>query len=462
MNHVLLSIAFLAVAVAASAETEPLQALAAPDKDRIAAGEEVTLTVGAVGGEEPYVYAWFDRMNNQVGTSDILTVAPTMSCDYICRVTSADNQTATAVAPVYVTSPFAPATAADNWIDPSTHVLLPNAADALGDGTAAPLFSGSFAFNGLFTPDYGGYWNGYAFSNDPSNVYEGLQDQYRSAPGGGFDSPDFIVAYPAGYNVDYTIDVASDPAGAEFTGMYITNSAYSYTAMLNGDAYSKKFVEGDWFKLTVIATDAEGKEKSVDYYLADMRAENEFDRYIVNWWEWLDLSSLGKVVKLTFKFDGSDRSDWGVNTPQYFCIDNLGGTHAVASKSENVAWGEKLDLARLFEHADNGASEVYTITAVGEVPALTLDGWMVTIDDTSTGELKFKARATMTAAGHTEYLDLDITRLAKSDALETVGISDDTFEPVYFDLQGRRISRLETGQMVVRVCGAKAEKIIVR
>ena len=68
----------------------------------------------------------------------------------------------------------------------------------------------------------------------------------------------------------------------------------------------------------------------------------------------------------------------------------------------------------------------------------------------------------MTAAGHTEYLDLDITRLAKSDALETVGISDDTFEPVYFDLQGRRISRLETGQMVVRVCGAKAEKIIVR
>ena len=258
MNHVLLSIAFSAVAVAASAETEPLQALAAPDKDRIAAGEEVTLTVGAVGGEEPYVYAWFDRMNNQVGTSDILTVAPTMSCDYICRVTSADNQTATAVAPVYVTSPFAPATAADNWIDPSTHVLLPNAADALGDGTAAPLFSGSFAFNGLFTPDYGGYWNGYAFSNNPSNVYEGLQDQYRSAPGGGFDSPDFIVAYPAGYNVDYTIDVASDPAGAELTGMYITNSAYSYTAMLNGDAYSKKFVEGDWFKLTVIATDAEG------------------------------------------------------------------------------------------------------------------------------------------------------------------------------------------------------------
>ena len=48
--------------------------------------------------------------------------------------------------------------------------------------------------------------------------------------------------------------------GTVIPGFYITNSAYAYTSMLNGDAYAKKFAQGDWFKLTITGLDADGKE----------------------------------------------------------------------------------------------------------------------------------------------------------------------------------------------------------
>lgn len=40
-------------------------------------------------------------------------------------------------------------------------------------------------------------------------------------------------------------------------------------------------------------------------------------------WYTCNLSSLGKVTSLKFTMDGSDKGDYGVNTPLYFALDNV-------------------------------------------------------------------------------------------------------------------------------------------
>jgi hypothetical protein len=75
----------------------------------------------------------------------------------------------------------------------------------------------------------------------------------------------------------------------------------------------------------VTGFDAEGEETgTVDFYLADFRDPNA--AYIVETWRWVDLTELGKVKRLVFTMSGSDVNPWGsMNTPDYFCMDNLGG-----------------------------------------------------------------------------------------------------------------------------------------
>ena len=43
----------------------------------------------------------------------------------------------------------------------------------------------------------------------------------------------------------------------------------------------------------------------------------------VQFWQWADLSSLGKVTSLSFSFSGTKANDYGLTTPTYICIDDL-------------------------------------------------------------------------------------------------------------------------------------------
>jgi len=63
--------------------------------------------------------------------------------------------------------------------------------------------------------------------------------------------------------------------------------------------------------------------KSIEFYLADYRFDDNSKDYIVQNWTNLDLSSLGKVNKLAFRFSSTDNGSWGMNTPSYVCLDNL-------------------------------------------------------------------------------------------------------------------------------------------
>ena len=40
-------------------------------------------------------------------------------------------------------------------------------------------------------------------------------------------------------------------------------------------------------------------------------------------WKEISLSKLGAIRSLSFSMSGSDSSEWGLNTPTYFAIDNI-------------------------------------------------------------------------------------------------------------------------------------------
>ena len=70
-------------------------------------------------------------------------------------------------------------------------------------------------------------------------------------------------------------------------------------------------------KLDSVITD------TVDFYLADFRFEDNSQDYIVTDWTWLDLNTLGNVTEISFAWSSSDTGVWGMNTPAYFCMDDV-------------------------------------------------------------------------------------------------------------------------------------------
>ena len=208
--------------------------------------------------------------------------------------------------------------------------------------------SGSFQFDNYYSPEYGGFWGNFAYSNQTSSSYESLADQFHAVTGGGHESATFGVAFPQGGSVTFM----DNAEGTVIPGFYITNSAYAYTSMLNGDAYAKKFAQGDWFKLTITGLDADGKETGTkEFYLADLRDADSSKHFIVNDWRYVDLSGLGKVKSLKFMLDSSDTGSWGINTPGYFCIDDFGANGIETQPAGNIPTG--ISGVAVYENAAN-------------------------------------------------------------------------------------------------------------
>jgi len=218
--------------------------------------------------------------------------------------------------------------------DVATFEDLGLSADAYWDGSdgSAVFTSGDYSFINNFV-DWGGYtsWDGFAYSTMTSTAYAALSDQYNSCVGHGFDnSHTYAVAYYSPYNGTTPTVINKDALSFEAKGFYVTNSAYAYTSMSNGDAYAKKFDETDWFLLTITGYLNNEKGNTVEFYLAK-------DGNIVSDWQYLDLSVLGTVDQLQFTLSSSDTGEWGMNTPAYFCMDNFGAESPITSlRSVNV------------------------------------------------------------------------------------------------------------------------------
>lgn len=194
--------------------------------------------------------------------------------------------------------------------------------------------SGNFRFENDYNAEWGS-WSGFAVSAKTDAATPGYANQYSAITGKGVaGTPTYALAYPAPLSTVTFNDTV-------ISGLYVTNSAYAYWSMKNGDAFSKKFGgetgnDEDWLILTIEGFNSNNKSTGkVEFFLADFGYSiNSYD-YILDSWKWIDLTKLGRISKLEFSLRSTDNGAWGMNTPAYFCIDNL--NHQVPTSSPTIS-----------------------------------------------------------------------------------------------------------------------------
>lgn len=185
-------------------------------------------------------------------------------------------------------------------------------------------------------------WLGWAISAATDVTTPGFMNDLSAITGGGVEnSATYAVSYaPAESKINFT----GEAPGGQVEGVYITNSTYAYLSMKDGDGFAKKFGgetgnDPDYFLLQIQAyRNGQLQEDKVGFYLADYRFEDNSQDYIVDEWTYVDLSSLGNADSLRFSLSSTDVGGYGMNTPAYFCIDNLTIFDLSTNIEDQAAW----------------------------------------------------------------------------------------------------------------------------
>lgn len=183
------------------------------------------------------------------------------------------------------------------------------------DGTGEMVFKKA-NFNNNFNTQYFS-WSGFSFSNVTDTNTPGYGNQYSAYLNDGANASNkYAVAYVTGD--DAAISFSSQ---VNLVSASITNSTYAYHTLINGDDYSRPFAQDDWFLLTIKGfNSADEQVGEVEFYLADYRSQPH--KVVVNWTD-VDLSTLVGVTRVVFYLPSTDSFGEWMNTPAYFCLDNL-------------------------------------------------------------------------------------------------------------------------------------------
>lgn len=172
---------------------------------------------------------------------------------------------------------------------------------------------------------YETYWDGWAISTMTDTQTPGYLNQYSSITGGGADgSQTYAVSFAFSPSQVYLNDLD----GYAFQSISVNNSTYAYLSMQDGDTAAKKFGgetgdDPDFFLLTIKGYHNGVYQDSFDFYLADFRFEDNGEDYILENWTTIDIATVMQADSLTFVLSSSDTGMWGMNTPAYFCMDNI-------------------------------------------------------------------------------------------------------------------------------------------
>ncbi len=171
-------------------------------------------------------------------------------------------------------------------------------------------------------------WSGWSISSKKDTVTAGFGNQHSCISGSGYNSDNYAVTFVSGESKIW-MPPTTGAVHSNMVGFYINNTTYTYLSMLNGDSFAKKFGgatgdDPDYLLLTIkhyengtLSTD------SVDFYLADYRFTDNTQDYIIKDWTFVDLSSFGFADSLVFTMSSTDVGMFGMNTPAYFCMDDL-------------------------------------------------------------------------------------------------------------------------------------------
>jgi hypothetical protein len=194
-----------------------------------------------------------------------------------------------------------------------------------GSGLSGGFVSGGAGFNNNYFPSFDGF-SGFVASTVTDNTTPGFTNQYANITGGD-------AGGTGGFGIFYETSGSPGritlPSVQTVTGADFTNTTYAALSMLSGDDYAKQFggvtgTDPDYFRLLIEGFDDSNVSTGVvEFMLADYRNLGGTLDYIIDQWTWVDLTGLGDVRSLGFSFESSDVGGFGINTPQYFAIDNL-------------------------------------------------------------------------------------------------------------------------------------------
>lgn len=174
-------------------------------------------------------------------------------------------------------------------------------------------------------------WTGFCPTKSKDNADHStnwISYQWGSITGGGvYNNIPYMLCFWDSYNERDASEMPENPSlsikftNSTYDGFYpdaisITNSAYGYYAMKNGTDFNRAFEPGDRFSVIIIGKYKGTPTGRVVFDLAD-------GRDILKEWKDCNLSSLGRVDELYFRMESTDTSEWGINNPTYFCLDNL-------------------------------------------------------------------------------------------------------------------------------------------
>ncbi len=227
--------------------------------------------------------------------------------------------------------PLLPATLSAQHVIDFRDVSLPPESSDNGASTEGGFSSGGAFFHNVYQVD-GGWisWGGFALSNVTDNATPGWENQYAAIAGPGLGA---TGTYAIGYVDNYlpAIPRVTLPEGRAPLSIRVTNTAYAYYSIRDGDAFGNPPFgdthgnEPDYFYLTITGRDAaENPTGSLDVYLADYRfSDNSLD-YILDSWTLADLSGFAPETRhLDFTLTSSDVGILGMNTPAYFALGEI-------------------------------------------------------------------------------------------------------------------------------------------
>ena len=209
------------------------------------------------------------------------------------------------------------------WEEPGTGLWFGNNYGMYGESTGSYIMydGGMFLsqFNDMTTAGYTNQCS--VYYKDETTGFGGHNGSKTFGFGFGYNDS---IPNPYGRDNRPEIHFTDSKKEAVIDHAYVTNTTYAALSMKTGDSFNKAFSyeAKSWFALTASGYKADGTlTSSVVFYLADFRTESAGG--IVTEWTKVDLSTLGEVNKIVFNLHSSDSSNYGMNTPSYFAIDDI-------------------------------------------------------------------------------------------------------------------------------------------